>query len=203
MVMHSIIFLWSHPRSMSTAIERTMRERGDLHCLHEPFMRYYYLQRSEKTLDYFEAGDNHPVTYEHTRDMILQLAKQQPVFAKDMSYYIMPELLRDIDFFTRIRHCFLIRNPMRSLLSYYKLDPSLTLKEIGIEAQWLHFQQAQKWKLDPIVISAEKVQADPQVTMQRLWQALDLNYQADALHWQTGTAPADWQYVEGWHQQVS
>jgi hypothetical protein len=43
--MNPIIFLWAHPRSMSTAIERVMRERCDFDCLHEPFLRYYYLQR--------------------------------------------------------------------------------------------------------------------------------------------------------------
>jgi hypothetical protein len=37
--MNPIIFLWAHPRSMSTAIER-----GDFDCLHEPFLRYYYLE---------------------------------------------------------------------------------------------------------------------------------------------------------------
>lgn len=32
-----IIALWAHPRSMSTAIERIMRERNDLCCL-QPFI---------------------------------------------------------------------------------------------------------------------------------------------------------------------
>lgn len=31
-----IIALWCHPRSMSTAMERVMRERGDCRCFHEP-----------------------------------------------------------------------------------------------------------------------------------------------------------------------
>lgn len=203
MAMHPIIFLWSHPRSMSTAIERIMRERGDLHCLHEPFLRYYYLQRSEKTLRHFDAGDDQPATYEATREMILQLAEQRPVFAKDMSYYIMPELLHDVELFSRIRHCFLIRNPLRAILSYYKLDATIDLKEIGLEAQWLHFQKAQQWALNPVVIAAEEVQAGPQGVMQRFWAALDLEYKAEAFHWQTDQPPADWQYVQGWHQQVS
>ena len=41
--MNAIVFLWSHPRSMSTATERIMRERGDFDCLHEPFMYHYYI----------------------------------------------------------------------------------------------------------------------------------------------------------------
>ena len=53
--MNPVIFLWAHPRSMSTAIERIMRERGDLECLHEPFLHYYYLHRSSKPLPHFDS----------------------------------------------------------------------------------------------------------------------------------------------------
>ena len=45
---HPIIALWSHPRSMSTAFERIMRARGDLDCLHEPFMYDYYINRAPR-----------------------------------------------------------------------------------------------------------------------------------------------------------
>ncbi len=51
--MNPVIFLWAHPRSMSTAIERIMRERGDFDCLHEPFLHYYYLQKTRKSLRHF------------------------------------------------------------------------------------------------------------------------------------------------------
>ena len=138
--MHPIIFLWAHPRSMSTAIERIMRERGDLYCMHEPFLHYYYIEESNKRLPYFNADDDHPTGYEATRDSILRLAEKSPVFAKDMSYYVIPELLEDHEFCTQIRHCFLIRSPLKSILSYYRLDPEVSLDEIGIDSQWLHYQ---------------------------------------------------------------
>ena len=53
--MNPIVFLWAHPRSMSTAIERVMRERGDFECLHEPFLHHYYLERSNKPLPHFAS----------------------------------------------------------------------------------------------------------------------------------------------------
>lgn len=53
--MHPIIALWSHPRSMSTATERIMRERGDLRCFHEPFMYLYYVGDEIKEMPHFEA----------------------------------------------------------------------------------------------------------------------------------------------------
>ena len=57
---HPIIALWSHPRSMSTAFERIMRSRGDLDCLHEPFMYDYYVHRAKRVMPHFDAEAEHP-----------------------------------------------------------------------------------------------------------------------------------------------
>ena len=203
--MHPIIVLWAHPRSMSTAIERVMRERGDFDCLHEPFLHYYYLERcGGKPLPHFDSEQEHPVSYTETRDMILQHAEQAPVFAKDMSYYVVPEILQDHEFCRRIRHCFLIRNPLRSIMSYYKLDPDLVLDEIGIEAQWQHLQGLQQLGIEnSVVLEAEAVQVDAARAMGLFWQSLDLDNNEQALSWKQGSTPQDWQYVQGWHQSVS
>jgi len=181
-----------------------MRERGDFDCLHEPFLHYYYLERSGKKLRHFDDEKNHPTSYADTRDMILQRAETAPIFSKDMSYYVIPELLEDIDFCRRVRHCFLIRNPLRSIMSYYKLDNQVTLDEIGLEAQWRHFDGLRKLGIDnSVVLEAEAVQAHPAKAMRHFWQALDLDYSERALSWEQGSTPRDWQYVQGWHQSVS
>ena len=202
--MKPVIFLWSHPRSMSTAIERVMRERGDLECLHEPFLHYYYLQKTSKQLAHFEVEQDHPVSYEETRDSILKLAESSAVFAKDMSYYVMPEILSDVEFCQSVQHCFLIRNPLKSILSYHRLDPDLTLEEVGIEAQWRHLEGVKEITgRTPVVIEAEAIQADSKGMMRLFWQATGLAYSEKALSWEAESTPEDWQYVKGWHQNVS
>ena len=203
--MHTIIILWAHPRSMSTAIERIMRERGDFDCLHEPFLYYYYLERSGgKPLPHFDTEHDHPLSYADTRDLILQRAEKAPLFAKDMSYYVMPEILQDEKFCQRVRHCFLIRNPLHSILSYYKLDSDVGLDEIGLEAQWRQLQGLQKMGIsNSVVLEAEAVQTDTAHTMRLFWNALDLDYAEQALSWKRESTPQDWQYVQGWHRNVS
>ena len=52
---YPLIALWSHPRSMSTATERIMRERGDCQCFHEPFMYYYYVHCGERQFPHFDV----------------------------------------------------------------------------------------------------------------------------------------------------
>ena len=202
--MNPIVILWAHPRSMSTALERVMRERGDFDCLHEPFLHYYYLERTARPLPHFVSREEHPRSFAETRDLILEKAESAPVFAKDMSYYVMPEIFEHGEFCRRVRHCFLIRNPLRSIVSYYRLDPGISLREVGLEAQWQHYCRLLDIGIVPgPVLEAETVQRDTAGTMRRFWQDLGLDYRERALEWERDQTPADWEYVEGWHRSVS
>ena len=199
---HPIIALWSHPRSMSTAFERIMRSRGDLDCLHEPFMYDYYVHRARKVMPHFEAEAEHPVSYDEIRATILAKAKERPVFFKDMSYYVIPHILADEDFLRRITHSFLIRDPMASIVSYAKLDPGVSLDEIGLEAQAKHVAALRQISgLSPVIVQSEKVQNNPERQMQDYWSAVGLDHRPEALNF-ADDVPKDWQQVSGWHKDV-
>ena len=43
-----ILVLWAVPRSTSTAFERTMSQRGDHECVHEPFGEVWYSRRQQR-----------------------------------------------------------------------------------------------------------------------------------------------------------
>ncbi len=201
--MHAIIALWCHPRSMSTAIERIMRARGDCTCFHEPFLYDYYVNRAVRPLPHFDEEQTKPVRYEDIRQSILDAARDQTVFIKDMSYYIVPGLFDDPDFSDLLTNVFLIRDPERSILSYFKLDPDVSLEEIGLEAQWRHFQWLEERGAHPFVIEAEAVQADPQGIIADFWQRVGLSHAPHAFEWQADSLPEDWKDVAGWHDNVS
>lgn len=199
--MYPIYALWAHPRSMSTAIERIMRERGDLDCAHEPFMYDYYLHRRAAGLTpHFDAEPDHPRSYEDIRAMLLRRADAEPVFIKDMSYYVFPHILEDSELMARLRNAFLIRRPQASLVSYFRIDPDFSSQEAGLDAQWHHFQalQAQSGTAPP-VIRAEDVRANPRGVIGRLWSVLGLSPCDSAFDWQGAPAPKDWEQVGGWH----
>ena len=202
--MHPIVALWCHPRSMSTVMERVMRERGDCTCFHEPFLHHYYIDRAVRELPHYDIDPGTPTTYGDIRDMLLAAADEGAVFIKDMSYYIVPTLLDDPEFAGRVTHSFLIRNPVKSILSHYKLDPEVTLEEIGLEAQWRHVA----WLIEttgetPVVLEAERVQRDAQGMISAYWRRVGLAPAADAFEWSTKDVPDDWQQVAGWHESVS
>lgn len=200
---YPIIALWVHPRSMSTAIERIMRERGDLDCLHEPFMYYYYMGLGKKPLPLSELDIGNPETFDDIIADIEQRALSGPVFYKDMGYYVLPEIYQHPKLASQIRHLILIRDPRKSILSYYKLDPDVTQDEIGLKAQWeLYEWLVTNSSIPPFIIEAEAVQQDPVGTMTRAWQHLDLAIIDSAFQWQADEIPEDWQSVSGWHQSV-
>ena len=199
---YPVIALWSHPRSMSTAFERMMRARGDLECLHEPFMYDYYIHRSKRQMPHFDAKDDHPRDYDSTKSMILSKAGKGPVFFKDMAYYVMPHILGDGDFLRRLTHTFLIRNPMASLVSYAKLDPDFTSEELGIEAQFRLFEGIiASGASRPVVVASEHVQADLRNQMLTFWEKIGLPDMPQALDW-GNEVPEDWRQVAGWHRDV-
>jgi hypothetical protein len=202
--MHPIIALWSQPRSMSTAMERVMRERGDLTCFHEPFMYYYYVERRVRVMPHFDVDPDKPRTYEAIRDMLLEAGESGPVFFKDMSYYVQPRLFEDRAFAERLTHTFLIRDPVKSILSYYKLDPDLTLEEVGLEAIWTHIEWVrERFGETPAILHAEAVQADTAGIMNAYWRKIGLPPTPHALSWAAKDVPEDWQEVSGWHGDVT
>jgi len=185
---------------MSTSVERIMRERGDFECLHEPFMYHYYLNQKHRKMPYFEPKQDHPVTYEGVRDMILEKAQITPVFFKDMAYYVDSDIINDIKFCKNTTHCFLIRNPQAAIASYYKLDNEVTLPEIGIEAQWRVYSHLVETGTKPVVIQAENIRKDARSAVGSWWKTINLVSKDSAFAW-SKESPEDWEQVKGWHQQ--
>jgi hypothetical protein len=144
-----------------------------------------------------------PTDYDDIKAMLLAAAEDGPVFFKDMSYYVVPALFDDPDFAGRLTHSFLIRDPVKALLSYYKLDADFILEEGGLEAQWRHVE----WLMaatgeTPVVIEAEAVQADPETVIGDYCRRLGLAPVAGVHEWAPGAVPEGWEQVAGWHGKV-
>ena len=90
-----IIALWAHPRSMSTATERIMHERGDCKVFHEPFLAYHYLHQRADNMPMLDTELAKPRDYPEIRQQLLDAGERLPVFFKDMSYFVIDALLQD------------------------------------------------------------------------------------------------------------
>ena len=193
--------LWCHPRSVSTAFERIMRERGDLSVLHEPFMYHHYLTSTDRLFPEFTPDPGHPETYADIRAMILEKARTAPVFFKDMAYYVADALPQDAAFAGQMSHAFLLRDPVEAALSYARLDPDFTCLELGHEAQHRLYQALLAMGHTPLVLTADQLRDAPQRTLQRYWTHVGLEFAEHAFTWDN-RVPEGWQSVKGWHREV-
>ena len=200
---HRLVFLWCHPRSLSSALERAMLERGDMATLHEPFLYLYYVHDARKRLPHLDVDPRRPASYEDIRSMVLETARTRPVFVKDMCYYVVDALHDDVDFIRRMTSTFLIRDPARSIPSYYRLDPGVTLEEIGYEAQYRCFERiAEITGRTPVVIDAADLAENPAGTLRAYCRALDMPFMPEALQW-NAELPDAWRDVGGWHADLA
>ena len=180
-----------------------MLERGDMTTLHEPFLYLYYVHDARKPLPHLDVDPHRPASYEDIRSMVLEAARTRPVFVKDMCYYVVDRIRDDVDFIRRMVSTFLIRDPARSIPSYYRLDPGVTLEEIGCEAQYRCFQRfAEVTGRTPVVVDAADLAADPAGTLRAYCRALGLPFMPEALEWDAAL-PRAWRDVSGWHADLA
>lgn len=193
--------LWCHPRSVSTAFERIMRERGDLDVLHEPFMYYHYCARADGLFADFEPAPGHPTTYPTIRRMILSRSQARPVFFKDMAYYVDAELPQDPEFARAMTHAFLVRDPAESILSYHRRQPDFTCQELGLTAQLTLYTALVAQGHRPLVLTADQLRRAPEVTLRRYWVHVGLPFAPQAFNW-GDRVPKDWHSVAPWHDRA-
>lgn len=177
-----------------------MLERGDLTTLHEPFIYLYYVHDAKKELAWFDVDSSHPTSYTDIKRMILRAAESNTVFVKDMCYYVADYIFKDAPFLKRMKSTYLIRDPKKALISYYRLDPDLSSEEVGLEAQYRQFCfTADLTGAPPIVIDAEDLLADTEGVVRAYCGALGLPFLAQSLNW-SEELPPSWRHVAGWHQ---
>lgn len=203
--MKKVIFLWVHPRSLSTAFERAIIQRDDLHIFHEPFAYLYYIKEAKGDIPNFHVDPNHPITYSEIKKMILDkfndVDNTKSIFVKDMGFHCLKHFLKDEEFISNpnIIHSFLIRDPIKAVASHFKMYPKVTPEEIGHEALYQMYQKIVKLtNKRPIIIDADSLQSDPQGTMQKYCLAVQLPYKSNSLKWNEGMLPI-WNTWKEWH----
>lgn len=201
--MNQIVALWTHPRSISTAFERVMMERGDFRILHEPFSYLYYVKGESASIDQQHVDLSHPTDYPGIRDHIEKAANEKPVFFKDMCAHCNEQLVGDNDFLKRITNTFLIRDPAKTIASFYAMNPKVTVAEIGLEqlAQVYTRVMAQEGEI-PIVVDADDLENDPNGTINAYCRQLGIAFLPEAMTWDA-EHKNEWDIWKDWHRDAA
>jgi len=197
------IAMWSGPRNISTALMRSFGARPDTAVIDEPFYAAYLAV----------TGLQHPLTHEilasqpnDWRDVVTSLLGPVPggkpiCYQKHMTHHMLPGFGRH--WVGRMRNAFLIREPAAVLASYVLKRGEVTLADIGIVQQREIFErEADRLGAAPPVIEGADVLADPARVMERLCQALGIEYSDTMLSWPAGRRDTDGVWAPAWYDTV-
>ncbi|MEO3752396.1 sulfotransferase family protein [Streptomyces sp. B6B3] len=199
-----VIALWAHPRSVSTAFLRMMVERGDLTVVHEPFV--LLTDHGSVALPAVGGADGDTVTLDEPGAVLSHLAllgAERPTFFKDTLEYHYQYLFDHPEAIAGFQHTFIIRHPARAIPSHHLVKPDFACHEAGYEHQFALFELA--WQATgrcPVVVSAERLLADPAATVAAYCARVGLPFVPDALRWRPGERP-EWRPNARWHVDAS
>eukprot|EP00794_Sanderia_malayensis_P010752 gene10752-11902_t len=204
------IFLWTAPRCVSTAFERSIMEVENSKIFHEPFSKAYYFGPERISPRYKHQSPDANSTYKSiSKRLRKELDGVELVFSKDMAYCI-DEHFFDviIDGLHHFKHSFLIRDPRKALPSLYRASVNKQLTgwdyfdpiEAGFQQMYDLFQFiVNRLGETPVVVDADDLLENPEETMQAYCEAIGINFNKKMLEWEPGPVP-DWDVWSGWHE---
>ncbi|MEU2871012.1 hypothetical protein ABZ769_17665 [Streptomyces olivoreticuli] len=201
--MHTSVALWSHPRSMSTALERSFMERGDFKVFHEAFAYVFFMHEERAEIPHKNPDPDHPRTYPDVRDMMERARLERPVFHKDFPYHALDHLLADPEYLLGQVNTFLIRDPEEAVLSHATVHPGVTREVLGYRQLARLFDAVRELTgTTPAVINAADLARNPDGTIAAYCEAVGIPFMPEALTWSAGER-AEWTTWSGWHTDVT
>jgi hypothetical protein len=196
------IAMWSGPRNISTAMMRAFENRGDCAVVDEPFYAHYLAQTG---LDH--PGRDEIVGAGETdwRRVVAALTQTAPMdrpllYQKHMTHHMLPTIAHD--WFARVTHVFLIRDPREVLTSYLKTRPHATADDIGVLQQAALYDEIASSLGAPPVIDADDFLQRPEAHLRALCAHLGIDFTPRMLHWPAGPRDSDGIWAPYWYDAV-
>ncbi|WP_420396342.1 HAD family hydrolase [Nioella sp.] len=196
------IAMWSGPRNLSTAMMYAFGNRADCAVVDEPFYAAYLAK----------TGLDHPMT---TQILAAQPHDPQVVAAalsgpnpdgkphwyqKHMTQHMIagvPRLwMRDVV------NVFLIRHPARVIASYAAKRENPSLDDIGFRQQAELYQEVKSFGGNPVVIDSHDIRDNPQDILEKLCDAIGLDFDPAMLSWPEGGHKDDGVWAPHWYGAV-
>ncbi len=189
--------MWSGPRNLSTAMMYAFGARGDFQVVDEPFYGAYLAA----------TGLNHPMREEIIASMDTDPARVAEtledatgLYSKQMTQHMIDGFPRN--WFSAVRHAFLIRHPARVIASYAAKRERPVLDDIGFRQQAEIFEEVRAMGAAPVVIDSFDIRADPERSLRKLCAALDLAWNPAMLSWPQGGHASDGVWAMHWYGAV-
>ncbi|XP_002740452.1 uncharacterized protein LOC100368540 [Saccoglossus kowalevskii] len=202
------VILWSAPRCISTAFERSIRTLQDVHVMHECYCTASYLGKERTSQRY---KDQEPIDGFSFNEVKKLLEDNYPgcsaIFMKDMAYSMAGKLHTLPEGYS---HTFLIRNPSKAVSSLYRTISkgnmpewsSFNLEEVGFCEMWELYQYVKEnFGIQPVVVDADELLSNPAGMMKAYCEATNLQYKDTMLNWEPENQD-QWLWEKDWYGTV-
>ncbi|TKZ15991.1 HAD family hydrolase [Shimia litoralis] len=196
------IAMWSGPRNLSTAMMYSFGNRTDCAVVDEPFYAAYLAL----------SGLDHPLRAE-----ILTSQPQDPktvaaslvginpddkshYYQKHMTHHMIPGVPRD--WMRDVVNVFLIRHPARVAASYAIKRENPSLEDLGFRQQSELYDLVESWGQTPIVIDSHDIRDNPKAMIEKLCNAIGLQFEDNMLSWPEGGHKDDGAWAPHWYGSV-
>ena len=197
------IAMWSGPRNLSTTMMRSFGARADTVCVDEPFYAAWLTA----------AGEVHPMQEEILAtqstdpavvagEMLAPLPPGKTLhYQKQMTHHMLERF--PLDWVSGVRHAFLVRHPGRVIPSYMRKMDTLSLEAIGVPQQErLYREITERTGTPPPVVDSDRILENPPEMLERLCNALGIDWDPVMLHWTPGPKPEDGAWAPHWYDAV-
>jgi len=196
-----IIYMWSGPRNLSTALMRSFENRKDTNVLDEPFYAYYLKKTNSKHPMKNEIIKQYPNSQNKILKLISSKTKNNKIFyQKHMTHHILKNT--NLDWITKGYNCFLIRHPSKVISSYIKKNSLKNINDIGFKKQFEIFNKIKKKKLKFTVVNADSILKNPNKTIKKLCKLLKIRFTKKMLTWPKGKRVSDGIWSKVWYKNV-
>ena len=196
------VLLWTAPRCLSSAFERSIRELSEVKVFYEPHIGAFYYRPKIKTDDVLVSeiqGKDAKQAYDYIDDMLLaNYTGFSALFAKNMAYYIPSD--RIVNYlegkFANYKHTFLIRSPRLTAPSLWKSCEKSGISYPGPEGEGFPklcelFKLVYSTSKEVIVIDSADLLSNPEAIMEQYCKKTGLPYDKKMLTWTPGIVE-DW-----------
>lgn len=209
-----IIHCWSGPRSLSTATMYSFESRPDVLCLDEPLYASHlknapdiYRPYRDELLSKCETDGNKVI-----KDMHLLITKEKPIiFCKHLAKQLLgidrKLLLQDSINGVKVKHFFLIREPLKMLASW-NVKKDVTSEDCNLNAtslldlvQLFSELRSSSHKI-PLVVDSNLLMNYPKPILLELCKELDIPFFEEQLTWKLGPHICDGLWAKFWYETV-
>ncbi len=197
-----IIYMWSGPRNLSTALMRSFENRLDTKVLDEPFYSFYLKKTKLRHPMFKEIIKNYSYNKNYIIKKITKIPKKNKIFyQKHMTHHLLDEI--NLDWIFKGKNCFLIRHPSKVINSYIKKNSLKNINDIGFKKQFEIFNLVKKkYNSDPIVLNSDKILKKPNETIKKLCKKLNIKFSENMINWPKGIRKTDGIWSSVWYEQV-